>query len=124
MTADKNDNRPFPINPWILIIAGGALLLLVAALVLIPRNDEPTPAVGQPATLVVDKNLPYPAVPRISIQDTKASFDDGAAVIVDVRYVEQYEAGHIPGAVVIPPGEFEDRYSELPLETEILLYCT
>ncbi len=96
----------------------------MAVLVLVPRNDEPAPAVSQQAPLVVDEDIPYPAVPRISIQDTKTSFDDGTAIIVDVRSVEQYEAGHIPGAVVIPPSEFETRFSELPREAEILLYCT
>jgi rhodanese-related sulfurtransferase len=32
-------------------------------------------------------------------------------------------AGHIPGAVSIPAGELPGRISELPGDTEIVVYC-
>ena len=50
--------------------------------------------------------------------------DDGH-VIVDVRRQDEYDAGHIPGAVLIPNESIVDeRPSELPdLEQVILIYC-
>lgn len=63
-------------------------------------------------------------VERISVEDTKARFDAGDAVIVDVRSAMEYEMGHIPGATHIPRVEIEDRLEELPREAEIILYCT
>ncbi|URM88969.1 metalloregulator ArsR/SmtB family transcription factor [Streptomyces sp. MRC013] len=47
----------------------------------------------------------------------------GDVVVLDVRPVEEYRAGHIPGAVSIPVGELADRIDELPGGTEIVVYC-
>ena len=72
----------------------------------------------------VDTPTPIVDVERISVEDTKALFDAGEAVIVDVRTSVEYERGHIPGAIAIPRSEIESRMEELPHEAEILLYCT
>lgn len=47
----------------------------------------------------------------------------GDVVVLDVRPVEEYQAGHIAGAVSIPVAELVDRISELPADTEIVVYC-
>jgi rhodanese-related sulfurtransferase/DNA-binding transcriptional ArsR family regulator len=47
----------------------------------------------------------------------------GQVVVVDVRPVEEYRAGHIPGALSIPVGEIENRLAELPPGKEIVAYC-
>ncbi|MGW1006125.1 ArsR/SmtB family transcription factor [Streptomyces sp. NPDC002520] len=47
----------------------------------------------------------------------------GEVVVLDVRPVEEYRAGHIPGAVSIPVEELAHRIEELPEETEIVVYC-
>lgn len=44
-------------------------------------------------------------------------------LVVDVRPVEEYEAGHLPGAVSVPLDELEERLRELPREREIVAYC-
>jgi rhodanese-related sulfurtransferase len=44
-------------------------------------------------------------------------------VVLDVRPVEEYRAGHIPGAVSIPVDELAHRINELPEESEIVVYC-
>lgn len=50
--------------------------------------------------------------------------DDGH-IIVDVRRQDEYDAGHIPGAILIPNESIEkDRPKELPdLDQIILIYC-
>ena len=48
---------------------------------------------------------------------------EGTATVVDVRPIEEYLAGRIPGAISIPLGELEDRLSELPEAGEIVAYC-
>lgn len=50
--------------------------------------------------------------------------DDGH-VIVDVRRQDEYDAGHIPGAILIPNESIEaERPKELPdLDQIILIYC-
>jgi rhodanese-related sulfurtransferase/DNA-binding transcriptional ArsR family regulator len=47
----------------------------------------------------------------------------GDMVVLDVRPIEEYLAGHIPGATCIPVGELAGRISELPDGTEIVVYC-
>lgn len=48
---------------------------------------------------------------------------EGDVVIVDVRPVEEYRAGHIPGARSFPVAELEARANELPRDKEIVAYC-
>ncbi|WP_264296615.1 rhodanese-like domain-containing protein [Streptomyces sp. C8S0] len=43
--------------------------------------------------------------------------------VLDVRPLEEYLAGHIPGAVSIPIAELTDRIGELPMDTEVVVYC-
>ena len=47
----------------------------------------------------------------------------GEVTVLDVRPVEEYVAGHIPGAISIPLGELEQHLSELPRDQEIVAYC-
>jgi rhodanese-related sulfurtransferase len=46
----------------------------------------------------------------------------GEYLLVDVRQPEEYEAGHIPGAILIPLGELEYRQSELSRKKRIITY--
>ncbi|RSM80878.1 ArsR family transcriptional regulator [Kibdelosporangium aridum] len=47
----------------------------------------------------------------------------GEVVVLDVRPREEYEAGHIPGAISIPVEELADRLAEIPADQEIVAYC-
>ncbi len=44
-------------------------------------------------------------------------------LVLDVRPVEEYAAGHVPGAVSIPVAELKRRLKELPRNKEIVAYC-
>ena len=48
---------------------------------------------------------------------------DGVVTLLDVRPPEEFEAGHLPGAVNIPLEELEQRLGELPPEREVVAYC-
>ncbi|EID55059.1 ArsR/SmtB family transcription factor [Saccharomonospora xinjiangensis] len=47
----------------------------------------------------------------------------GTVLVLDVRPREEYEAGHIPGAVSIPVDELEDRLHDVPADQEVVAYC-
>lgn len=47
----------------------------------------------------------------------------GEVTVLDVRPREEYEAGHLPGAVSMPVDEIEARLKELPKRREIVAYC-
>ena len=48
---------------------------------------------------------------------------EGAVTILDVRPVEEYNAGHISGALSIPLKELQLRLLDLPRDQEIVAYC-
>jgi len=47
----------------------------------------------------------------------------GDVVVIDVRPHEEFEAGHIAGALSIPLSMLEKRLSEIPAERDIVAYC-
>jgi rhodanese-related sulfurtransferase/DNA-binding transcriptional ArsR family regulator len=47
----------------------------------------------------------------------------GLVTVLDVRPVEEFAAGHVPGAVNIPVHELERRLGELPRRREVVAYC-
>ena len=47
----------------------------------------------------------------------------GEVTLLDVRPVEEYAAGHIPGARSIPVGELAARLKELPRDRDVVAYC-
>lgn len=48
---------------------------------------------------------------------------EGSVVVLDVRPVEEYRAGHIPGAVSVPVSDLGRRIAELPADREVVAYC-
>lgn len=60
---------------------------------------------------------------EVTHEELLARVEAGNVVVLDVRPVEEYLAGHIPGAVCIPVAELADRVGELPGETEVVVYC-
>ncbi len=49
--------------------------------------------------------------------------NDGLVTVIDVRPVEEYEAGHLAGAINIPLGELDSRLDKLVASKEIVAYC-
>ncbi len=47
----------------------------------------------------------------------------GDVTVLDVRPVEEYVAGHIPGALSVPLGRLKEILVELPVDQEVVAYC-
>jgi rhodanese-related sulfurtransferase len=45
------------------------------------------------------------------------------APLFDVRMVDEYEAGHVAGAVLVPLPELPDRVGEFPTDGPVYLIC-
>lgn len=64
--------------------------------------------------------------PMISQEQLVTLMNSGEAPpLIDVRTPEEFQAGHIPGAINIPLQEFEQRFDELSAykDREAVLYC-
>ena len=63
-----------------------------------------------------------------TVDEARQLFDSGEYVFVDARSPEDYEAGHIPGAVSLPVGQSEERVAAFleryPPEASIITYCS
>lgn len=60
-------------------------------------------------------------MPEVPLEEMTAAGDD--ALVVDVREDDEYTAGHVPGAVLIPMGTLPERMSELPRDQPVYLFC-
>ena len=47
----------------------------------------------------------------------------GEVTVLDVRPVEEYRAGHLPGALSVPVADLRARLEELPKGREVVAYC-
>ncbi|HKY76593.1 MAG TPA: metalloregulator ArsR/SmtB family transcription factor [Acidimicrobiia bacterium] len=56
-------------------------------------------------------------------QELAARLEAGDLVVLDVRPVPEFEAGHIPGARSVPLGELRQHLRSLPQDVEVVAYC-
>ena len=101
----------------LLIIAVSAVLFTVTALFLNNKDDKKTKTTTAPesATYV-----------QISPEEAKAVMDsDEGYIILDVRNPDEFEQGHIPGAILIPYTEIAEKapYTLMDKKQTILVYC-
>jgi rhodanese-related sulfurtransferase len=59
---------------------------------------------------------------RITVQEADEMMKDGAAII-DVREPFEYQAGHVPGASLIPVNSVYARREELPKDKDVIFVC-
>ena len=62
-------------------------------------------------------------VEAISRDELRGRLRRGDVVVVDVRPAEEFDAGHIEGALSIPVDELDEQLAELPADSEIVAYC-
>ena len=62
-------------------------------------------------------------VPDVPLATAPAWVAEHAPFILDVREPWEYDAGHVPGAVLIPQADLALRLDEVPRDREILTVC-
>jgi rhodanese-related sulfurtransferase len=74
--------------------------------------------------LVTTVTQVWAAERNISARDAKALLDANKNVcLLDVRTPQEYSQGRLAGSVLIPIGEFERRFREVPKNKTIVVYC-
>jgi rhodanese-related sulfurtransferase/DNA-binding transcriptional ArsR family regulator len=59
----------------------------------------------------------------IGFDELKARLKTESVILVDVRPAEEYQAGHIAGAISIPFDQIDERLREIPRDKEVVAYC-
>ena len=87
-----------------------------------PQSTFDDPASRDVASLNLD--VPHPEIRRISLTDSKAAYDQGKAVFIDVRGEPHYSQGHIPDALSLTEEQVAASLNELDPKVWIITYCT
>ncbi len=121
---------PFP------YVMGGVIGALVVGLMLViflltNRNNgvpnNPPVVTGDATQAVVNGTIPPDAsadAPRMTMEEFKALYDSpNRPMIIDVRPVGGFDAGHIRGAISFPETDVDARIAELPKDKLVIAYC-
>lgn len=106
-------NRPRWGLPALVAALGLAILLTGCG-----ASATPTP------TTAAASDIPFPEVPRISVEEAAVHHADGTALFVDVRGAQYYAEGHIPDSVSLPLADLEADWTTLPKAKLIITICT
>ena len=108
---------------WIFLIAVAALVILAVFIFRIRAGYEtlglrPTKTPVVLTATPVSKTLPLEVSPAEAAQ-----LQADGAFVLDVREQDEWDAGHVEGATLIPLGELPNRLSELPKDKQIIVMC-
>lgn len=59
----------------------------------------------------------------VTAEELSDHLNRGEVVLLDVRPREEYESGHLPGALSVPVSELESELRRLPKRKRIVAYC-
>lgn len=104
MTKNKASSKAkFPIWGWAVL----AVVLIAAAVFFITNNT------GGSAPALAKEITPQQA----------SQYQKDGAYMLDVREQDEWNAGHINGAVLVPLGSLPSRLNEVPRDKEIVVVC-
>lgn len=63
------------------------------------------------------------SVAPVSRQELRDMMATGRVTLIDVRPRDEYDHGHVAGAVHVPSQELSDALSRLPRDREVIAYC-
>lgn len=101
-------------------------LLGVATLVGCNSAKKPTAQASQkaPQSTTGPETMYADGARRVTIAELKTLMEKGEAFVVDVRNQQSWDAGHIPGSIMIPSGEILEHVNKLPKDKLIVTYCS
>ena len=119
---------------WLVLGLGSAIVAALLVFVIVRSNRTPAGAMATASAPAVPAATAAPtdthdhaaelAVPRITPAELRAALDRGEAVALDVRDIDSYTAGHLPGALHIPLSYVESQIPYFPKDRKIVPYCT
>ena len=69
------------------------------------------------------RQVPGEPYTRISLEEAREMLEKGEGVAIDVRRADEYQAGHVKGALWIPVDDVIPRFDELPKDGKLLFIC-
>jgi phage shock protein E len=107
-----------------LIVAVLAILILAGCSAPAAAPSAPVAASAAASAAGEAKTIDVASLPRdVDVQTTAALREQPDVMILDVREQDEWDAGHIPGAVFMPMGQVPDRLSEIPKDKTVIVQC-
>ncbi|CAN2041904.1 putative Rhodanese domain-containing protein [Candidatus Magnetomoraceae bacterium gMMP-15] len=93
-----------------------ALIFVFIGIMLVITGCENT---TEPPAVILSESLN-----SLSAEELKAMIDSGQKFdLIDIRSIQEYLSGHIPGAVSMPLSQIAYRFRELNQKTPTVVYC-
>ncbi|HEY2934000.1 MAG TPA: rhodanese-like domain-containing protein [Acidobacteriota bacterium] len=112
---------------FIFSLAASCIIAAAQSTPAAPQGQTPTGG-RAPLPQEVFSKQPNPdelaSAPRVSLADLKKLIDSSKVVIVDVRGLDSYKTGHIPGAISVPLIDIPTRGKELAGKKTVVTYCS
>jgi phage shock protein E len=97
---------------WLLLILFTLVLVACGGSAAAPTVAEQGAATGQ-----------LELGPDVDVQTVAQIKDRQDVFVLDVREQSEYDAGHIPGVVLVPLGQIPSRLSEIPTDKTVIVTC-
>jgi phage shock protein E len=129
----RNRKNPAPArsNNWMILGIGTVLVVALIAYAMTRSNTsgavEATRPAPAPMAAAPDADHDHGAestIRRMTATELRSALDRGEAVVIDVRDIDSYAAGHIAGSMHIPLEFIESQLPHLPRDKALVTYCT
>ena len=107
----------------------GIISILLCILLTACGNDSSIGIIGGadgPTSIIVTDKGEKAMYQQITAEEAKKIMDSGEEyIILDAREQKEFDSGHIPGAILIPYTEIENKADEMlpDKDMQILVYC-
>lgn len=128
---NRKNTAPTGSKNWVILGAGA--IVVVALIVFALTRSKTSAAVEAPPSSAT----PVAAAPaadhdhgaestirRMTATELRSALDRDEAVVIDVRDIDSYAAGHVAGAMHIPLEFIESQVPYLPRGKMLVTYCT
>jgi rhodanese-related sulfurtransferase len=121
-------NRPRRSELAVLLLGALAIVIGSAALGMVVNHLSPrgVPLLAEYSETELTLSLP-PGISGLTLEEVRVEHEFGSTLFLDARAPEEYEEGHIPGALSLPAYEFEEYFLDLMDVVEeadsIVVYC-
>jgi rhodanese-related sulfurtransferase len=112
-----------PTRPTVVFCAGGYRSSIARSFLRSRGFADVSDVIGGFTAWAAYQHMQSPAPAGTPAIDVETVAADPNAFIFDVREQEEWDAGHVDGAVLIPMGDVVSRLAELPRDRQLVCMC-